>query len=201
MSGMDKAQKFCEEAHANGWTTKIEQRNDDEVHVEAERNSERITIFWRGNSLVETPFHYFMGQQKSLHNKATATRQLSLKPNPKGFRQGARQKIVDLKLTPMSGDFKDAELIDQETLEQIRQPLPFDPDNDTDSTILKALRGSTVVFVNRLSGRGESVHIPRDLNMNRNHFFLEDSVDGETYVSFLSASGFRSIYLNSIVRM
>ncbi|QXO13711.1 hypothetical protein SEA_DUMPTRUCK_56 [Gordonia phage DumpTruck] len=197
MSGMDKAQAFATEAHANGWTTKIETRNGDETHLEAERKGERITIWWRDNSLIETPKHYFMGQVKSLHNKATATRQLSLKPNPKGFRggNGLGARFVDLKLG------KDGELPEDVDLESIRYPLPFDINETPDKDILKELRGSTIVFVNRLSGKGESVHIARSLNMDLNKFYIEESVDGKAYVTFLSHTGFRSVYLESILRI
>ncbi|QFG13565.1 hypothetical protein PBI_LAMBO_56 [Gordonia phage Lambo] len=196
MSGMDKAQAFAAEAQANGWTTKIETKNGDETHVEAERKGERITIWWRGNSLIETPFHHFMGQVKSLHNKATATRQLSMKPNPKGFRgpkMGAR--FVDLKLTEEGG------LPEEVDLESIRYPLPFDPKESTDGEILKEIRGSTIIFVNRISGKGESVHVARSLNMKPDNFYLEESTEGKLYVTFLSATGFRSVYIDSILRI
>lgn len=193
MSGMDKAYAFCEEAAKHGWTTKITEKNDDEVHVEATRSSERITIFWQGNSLIETPFHYYMGNQRSLHNKATATRQLSMKPSVGRVRTGSKR--FDLNLS------KDGELDEEIDLDSIRQELPFDPNEDTDNEILKQLRGSTIVIVNRISNRGEIIHIPRQLNMNLDHFFLEDSTDGKTYVSFLTAGGFRSVYLDSIIRM
>lgn len=194
-----KAKDFCEEAEKHGWTTTVTVKNGDQTHVEATRKNERITIWWEGNKLVETPFHHYQGQARSLHNKADATRQLSKKPSAKGIRTMTKSRFLAIKTDPKTGE---AVIPDDVDIDELRYELPFNAEEDSDATILKALRGSTVIFLNRISKRAESVHIPRQLNMDlENVFYLEDSVNGETYVSFLAATGFRSVYLNSILRV
>lgn len=195
MSGMDKANAFAAEAHAQGWTTQIESKNGDEVHLKASRNDEMITIWWRGNSLIETPFHHFAGTVRSLHNKATATRQLSLRPDP--------AKIIKRRKQTQELDLSVGEdgLLKTKDLESLKYPLPFDIWDSTDGEILKELRGSNVVVVNRISGRAEAVHIPRSMNMNLSHFNLMESVDGKPYLNFVTPAGFRSIHLESILRV
>lgn len=193
-----KAQEFCDEAERNGWSTSVQMKNDDETHVRCIRNNEEITIWWKGNKLVEVPFHIYQGQQRGLHNKATATRQLSLKPNAKSFKVITRTRFQKLAKDPKTGE---AVIPDGASIEDLKHDLPFDPNEDTDSAILKELRGSTIVFVNRISGSVESVNIPRLLNMDLNKFYLEESVDGKLYVSFLAATGFRSVYIDSILQV
>jgi len=195
---LKKAQDFMDEAERNGWSTSWEIKNGDETHVRCVRGNEEITIFWRGNSLVEVPLHVYQGQQRGLHNKATATRQLSMKPNAKKFKVISRTRFQKLAKDPKTGE---AVIPDGASIEDLKHDLPFDPVEDTDSTILKELRGSTIVFVNRISGSVESVNIPRLLNMDLNKYYLEESVDGKLYVSFLASTGFRSVYIDSILQV
>ena len=193
-----KAIDFCEEAEKNGWETKVMVKNETETHVEATRKNERITIWWDGNRLIETPFHHYQGQARSLHNKADATRQLSKKPSAKGIRSATKARFSVIKTDPKTGE---AIIPDDADIDDLRYDLPFSMD-DSDAKILKELRGSTVIFLNRISGHAESVNIPRLLNMDlENVFYLEDSKDGDTYVSFLATTGFRSVYLKSILRV
>lgn len=196
---MNKANKFCEVAKANGWDIiAISVKNGDETHVEVARNKERITIWWRGNSLVETPFHHYMGQQRSLHNAHDATEQLSKKPSASKVRGAS----VGRRFTNIALDKNgDAILPEDIDIQDLKDELPF-TEEDSDATILKALRGHTIIFLNRISGKAESVHIPKSLNMDLEHrFYLEESAKGELYVSFLAATGFRSVYIDSILRV
>ena len=192
MSASSKAEAFILAAKGEGWDGTMEHRNGDEVHVKVTRNDEVITIWWRGNSLIETPFHHFAGQVRSLHNKATATRQLALRPNPK--------RIVRRRSVALGEPTRDPE--DQQVdIESLRYPLPFDIWEDPDNVILKALRGSTIVYVNSVSQHAEEIHIPRAMNMNLKHFNLAESSDGKPFVNFVCPTGFRSVHLESILRV
>lgn len=195
MSAESKAKKFCIEAERHGWSHKVDMR-DDEAHVTCTRHGEQLYIWWRENSLIETPKYTFNGRTISTHNAAGAYRQLSAKPDfKKAYRRSSKIKVVEAKETPI-----------------IRHPLPFDIHGSTDKEILREIRGSRVTWLNRQTGLAESTVVPyrvqrsgRVILMNTdlvNVFYLATGNNDRDYVSFMDGEGrFRAVYLDNILQV
>lgn len=211
MSSQQKADAFQKEAENNGWNVDCSiGAGSDHVVLDCTRDDEHINIFWVENSLTETPKYTIAGVTTSLHNKATATRQLSQKPDlVRAYKRSPRRSVSE---EPSSAPEQPAAAL-------TRHGLPFDLWESTDREILKALRGNTIVYFNNLLKNAEVVHIDKRLNMNLNHFnlsqagekpwrpdgFLLDPEGGRPIVNFIAMDGyyksFRSVALESILQV
>lgn len=212
MSSQQKADAFTKEAEANGWTVEHSYGagGTEHVIVDCVRDDEHINIFWDHNRLLETPKYTFSGVTTSLHNQATATRQLSKKPDlERAYKRKAR-----LQVPPPSGDPSEAPAIPL-----TRHSLPFDIWESTDKEILRALRGNTIIYLNQQLGYAEAVHVSKLLNMNLRHYnlsqageppwlpdgYLLDPEGGRPMVNFIAMDGysksFRSVALENILQV
>ena len=212
MSSQQKADAFQKEAENNGWTVErsIGAAGTEHVVLDCVRDDEHINIFWIDNSLTETPKYTFAGNTSSLHNKATATRQLSQKPNlERAYKRTARRVVPQ----------EQSDSGEPAAIPLIRHELPFDIWESTDRKILRNLRGATIIYLNTLLGYAESVHISKPLNMNLAHFnlsqageppwrpdgYLMDPEGGRPMVNFIAMDGasksFRSIALENILQV
>lgn len=196
MTSQAKAEKFADAAEREGWEVElievVDPYNDDEEpgdrwEVVARKDGQTIEIFWVKNMLTETPKYTYAGATLSLHNAATATRQLSLKPDVKRAYKRAARKTSAVRVTDDT-----AHLV-------VQQQLPFDIYEDSDATILKAIRGATLVVWREMLGTIETIFVPRASNMNLDHFDLTENPGGRAMVNFIDQTGnFRSIYLDCI---
>lgn len=224
MSSEGKARKFEGAAIEHGWTTRIEELGADHWSCNCVRGDEIIDIFWVNNTLTETPKYTFAGATTSLHNSATATRQLALQPdlqrayNRTRKNNRARGATTGDELVHPSGSSVPTELAEQ-LLSQARGALPFDIWKSTDKEILRAIRGSSIVFMNSMTNTPEVVHVMKSLNMNLLHFNVSqagemstrptgkklDPEKGRPMVNFIAMEGhyksFRSVALESILKV
>lgn len=207
MSSVGKANGFMRVAQANGWKTEWK-ANDDylNVTVTATRGSEKIVICWESNQLNGPPQYSYNGVVVGLHSAAVAKRTVqAAKPDIEAFRR--RSRIANAKLraqTPTGVTSSTAE--DAPTPSESYYSLPFDIHEDTDRTILKAIRGNTIVWRNNLTGQHESEFVPykagdRIFNWDlQNVFYLAQSESGRDYVSFMNINGmFRAVALETLV--
>lgn len=223
MTSEMKAEKFKKEAELHGWAVVVGtgSAGGDHIVVDCNRGDEHINIFWVNNILTETPKYTLAGVTTSLHNAAQATRQLSQKPNlERAYRRTARR--VGLKAATVGGSLADPSAgggsggQGPEALPIVRHPLPFDLWESTDKEILRALRGSTIVYLNQQLGYALSTRIVKQLNMNLLHFNLVqagekparptgDRLDpnkGRPIVNFIATDGgFRSVAIEQILQV
>lgn len=210
MTSHSKAEKFAKKAADAGWATEVKANHEiggDTWETHCTRGEEYIYIFWLDNTLIETPKYTFMGQTMSLHNAATAARQLTLEPDVKrAYRKATRKASVSIH-TEVPAQFDDAAALFS------KRDLPFTEEDD-DAHILKQLRGSNITYWNELSKQIEEEAIPHVIRRTKdsipqimnadfeNVFFLEDNEEGKTWVSFMNPNGvFRAIYLDRILEV
>ena len=188
MTPDDKAEEFAEIAEEHGWDVTVDHRDDGDSAVTAEKGSLRLFIWWNERGLHENP-QLTNGDSNTilLHNAEAARRIL---------RNGLESS------SPTTGK-------PREKRAPIRHPLPFTLE-DSDKTILRALRGREVRWINALTGneerstvarvarrRGELVKMNTDLD---NVFFLAENEQGRVWVSFMDPGGtFRAVYLDALL--
>jgi hypothetical protein len=217
MTSEAKARQFATVAEQNGWKVKVEEVDAAEDHwnVDAERGDELINIFWVNNTLTETPKYTLAGNTTSLHNKATATRQLALKPDlKKAYRKPRRVRGAAIGAQLLDGD-GGGEESSGGILPAVRHELPFEIWESTDKEILRAIRGSRVVYWNALLQRPEAVAVSKQQNMNLSLFNISqypdrphrptgdilDPAKGRPILNFVTLEGFRSVALESILQI
>ena len=211
---VNKANRFIRTAKEAGWETKyaILSAEDAVINVTAVRGPEKIVIEWAMNQLTGSPEYHLHEMQLKIHSRLDAERKLQGKPDYDKYRQWqnrSRGKKLDDSFDPKDPLGEGSQRSWQNALKN--RVLPFDPDTDDDATILKAIRGNTLVFVNSISGTVERVLVPWRMSGGRNGvrvfnydtknvFFLEDSVKGRTYISFMDPNGvFRAVHLDRLV--
>lgn len=227
MTSEAKAQQFAAVATANGWDAKITNGDGSDHWIcDCRRGDEHINIFWIDNTLTETPKYTLAGITTSLHNKATATRQLSQKPDlQKAYRRTKRsaggnalraakvgsELIGGADVSAVSGG-EDSEGLGVTAL---KHELPFDLLESTDKEILRAIRGNRIVFLNSMTKLPEAVHVPKPMNMDLSKFNISyvghksarptgqilDPDKGRAMVNFVTPNGFRSVHLDSILQI
>ena len=213
MSSQQKADAFQKEAENNGWTVECSFGDGpDHVIVDCRRGDEHINIFWIQNTLTETPKYTLAGTTTSLHNKATATRQLSLKPNLERAYKRSTPRRAQQGIGAVSDSSESAPA---DALPIVRHPLPFDLWESTDKEILKALRGNKIVYLNTILGYAQAVMIHKQLNMNLLHFNivqagekparptgqLLDPEGGRPILNFVTVEGFKSVAIEQILQV
>ncbi len=200
-----KASRFNKLAQQNGWETKWRQReNWAFAEVVATRGAESITISWENNQLNGPPIYRFHDMERKLHSRLVAERKLAApKPDLDQYKRHQRSAAVASRGTGDPSATSNG-LAEQE------YDLPFDPDADPDSVILKAVRGNVLVWRSSVSGVVESCLVPwriqdqgkvRVMNTDtKNVFFLASSSSGQDYLSFMDSEGrFRAVRLKSIM--
>ena len=197
MSSEGKARKFAGQAEANGWIVTVTDAGDDRFDVRCVRGDEIIEIFWVANSLTETPKYTLAGRTTSLHNAAGATRQLSMKPDLNKVYKKSRR------VTPTKVQVEAGETTDGGAIPVVRHELPFDIWESSDREILRACRGSRIVWLNKTIGTAEVAHIPKQSNLDlKNTFFIAESSAGKPYLSFMDELGrFRAVHLENILQV
>lgn len=210
-SSMGKALCFKDDAEAEGWNVEIEEVAPEEVHVYCTRNGEEVYIWWRDNQLLETPKYNYNGAQISLHNTATATRHLAKKPDAALAAKRLQRKQKARTASVIIADEEITEL----KIEEMQLILPFDIYESSNSEILAAIRGSTLVWANAMTGKVETEYVPYiiskgnkksgDVYMNtdlKNVFKLVVGRNDRDYISFMNANGiFRAVYLDRILQV
>lgn len=187
-----KAGKFNAEALLAGWKAEDIKHEEDINRYTATvtRGEEKLVLWWDNNQMLECPIYTLGAYEMRPRNMAAARRMLTAKPDLSKAYQKAR-KIA--KGTDAEG----------QAIPIVRHELPFDIHEDSDSTILKALRGSRIVYLNGLTQAAQVTHIPKLKNLDlQNVFFLSESVDGKAFVSFMDELGmFRAVHLENILQV
>ena len=213
MTSQRKAEKFAEVAQEHGWETEVTERpdlGDDYWETNCNRAGEHIHIFYTNNQLTETPKYTFLGRTLSLHNTATATRKLATEPDlTKTYKRVAPKRSARLQ----------APMLDETPLEEedptvlfARRDLPFDIVESSDAEILKAVRGSTLIYWNSLAKRVEREFVPYIVGKDRNvqifnvdledTFYQAETDEGKAYLSFMNINGeYRAVHLENILEV
>lgn len=201
---VSKANRFIEIAKQNGWETawNIHNREEENVVVVATRKAESIQIEWANNQLSYSPKYKFHEMERKIHSRKDAEKILRrMKPDLDQYHRFQRS----------SGNASISVGGAQERPSETEYTLPFDPDLDDDSTILKRIRGNTIIFRNNLTGEVESVIVPwkvsggkngiRVMNVDlTNVFYLATSESGRDYLSFMDMEGrFRAVHLDRLI--
>ncbi len=212
---LHKANRFIRKAIANGWETKyhILSKQDENIRVTATRGPEKIVIEWQSNQLAFSPEYHIHEVQLKIHSRLDAERKLeNLKPDMEQYQR--LQRKAQLKARREAAPVGPLGISEQPldgNLGNIEANLPFDIEEDSDSTILKAIRGSTILFRNSISGATESVFVPwRFKGKNgevqiynhdtENVFYLSESEEGRAWLSFMDMNGcFRAVHLDRLI--
>ena len=190
---LNKANRFIRHAKANGWGIKYQilSKKNEAIRVTATRASERIVIEWSNNQLSYSPEYHLHEMQLKIHSRKDAEALLErIKPDYGQYHRWQSRKKA-------SGESAEEELV---------VSLPFSIEEDDDETILRTVRGSTLIFRNSISGETESVWVPdkaggKMYNRDTEHvFFLADNEQGRPWLSFMDANGcFRAVHLDRLI--
>lgn len=200
-----KANRLISEAKANGWEVKwtLHNRENENVQVECTRGAEYLEIEWNNFQLARSASYRYHEMTLVVNNASAAKRILQrIKPDIEQYqrwqRRNRKQIVIDETREEAEQDFSD-------------YILPFDIHKDDDSTILKAIRGNTILFKNSLTGNVESVMVPWKISggktgirvMNRdldNVFYLAEGAKKRDYLSFMDSEGrFRAVHLDRLI--
>ena len=200
---ISKANRLIEVAKSNGWEIKwtLVSETDENVVVVCTRGAERLEIEWQNNQLSYSPKYSFHDMKLKLHSRKTAENKLRMvKPDIDQYRRWQRRSQPSQSTSEGKGESDFSEYM-----------LPFDIKEDTDATILKAIRGNTIIFKNTKTGEVESVLVPwkisggrqgiRVLNVDlENVYYLAESESGRAYLSFMDIEGrFRAVHLDRLI--
>ncbi len=201
---VEKANSLIEVAKENGWAVKwqILNHDDENIVVEVTRNAEWLEIEWNNRQLAKSAKYRFHEMELVVNNASAAKKILRrMKPDVEQYhkwqRRNRSRKMED---EPVGEEAMPTDYV-----------LPFDPDLDDDVTILKRIRGNTILFKNTKTGEMESVMVPwkvsggkngiRVMNIDReNVFYLATSKDGRDFLSFMDMEGrFRAVHLDRLI--
>ncbi|QNJ55366.1 hypothetical protein SEA_LITTLEFELLA_55 [Gordonia phage LittleFella] len=202
-----KANRFIETAMEAGWETryKILDKGTHHIEVTATRGPEKIVISWVQNQL-NGPGRYTLHDMEVGLRSAKVANATAAAPKPDMDRYATWQRR-NARARAGNGTGQAG----SSTVQEAEYSLPFDIDEDEDSTILKAIRGNTIVFKNTMTGLVESCHVPwrisdgkggvrvfnRDLE---NVFYLAENEGGRAFLSFMDVNGqFRAVHLDRLI--
>lgn len=194
MSSIQKAGDFIKLLKLHGWKGKFDKDSiTDYAKIWAKREAEQLEISWINNQLTGPPKYWLADTEMNLHSAAVARRIVTGQPDMQAYLKRRRRKA---KVQRAEGDS------DSPTQETFRHELPFTPES-SDKEILRAIRGSTIIWKNRISGLPESAFVPKDSNRDLNNvFYVAESSEGRPFVSFISQEGtFRAVALDSILQV
>lgn len=206
MSAIGKANDFIRHAQENGWKTKYRiNQAEDFAEVTCTRNAEELIIGWTQNQLNEPPRYKLHGVEARLHSAAVARRHIqATKPDLDLYQRRARaakaKQAGNGTPQPTSSSTSELEIA-----------LPFDPETDPDSVILKAIRGNVLIWRNSITNDLEREFVPHKVADGKkgvrvfnwdteNVFYLASSSTGRDYLTFMTVQGhFRSVALDAMV--
>ena len=191
-----KATQFAEDARAAGWDAEISTEGD-LTTVTAMRGVEEIRITWKGEACQDGSTYKNGGHIRTMRNAAACRRQMAVAPGqavppaPRRIRSRASRSLASI-----TDDLEDdASPMDAESY---RALLPFDLDDEADQ-ILKALLGREITWRSSLTkGLQSAVVLPQE---DQKHFSVDTHPKNNKRILTFAAkgSGFRSVYLSSIV--
>lgn len=210
---VSKANRFIRKAKANGWEVRYQilSKKNQAIRVTATRAAEKIVIEWANNQLAYSPEYHLHEMQLKIHSRLDAERKLEqVKPDLDQYhrwqrkgRRNAMRKAAAVGQQAISNSEQNGE---EEANLELVVSLPFSIDEDSDSTILKCIRGNTLIYRNSISGTVESVWVPhkagdRVFNYDTNNvFFLAENEHGRAWLSFMDANGcFRAVHLDRLI--
>ena len=211
---VNKANRFIRTAKSGGWTTRYKILNADDaaIQVVAKRGPETVTIEWHDNYLSGSPIYELHDMRLKIHSRKDAERIL-VRPKPdmeryRKWQQRNRHKAPAPGQAPgASMGEPDSAISEDQLREMYADSLPFDIKEDPDSVILKAVRGSTIIFRNSVSGLVESEFVPFKVSDGKvfnydteNVFYLAENEEGRAFISFMNSNGcFRAVHLDRIL--
>lgn len=200
MSAAQKAGDFIQLLKANGWKGKLDlDEKNDWAKIFANRDQERLEIGWCDNQLIGPPKYEFAGTTANLHSAAVARKHVTAsKPDMSIYLKRKRRRVRAVQRASQNNS-SSAEV----EFDTTQHELPFDIDESTDKEILFAIRGSTLIWKNTLTGMPESEYVPREMNRDLNNtFYVAESSQGRAYVSFMTSGGvFRAVALEQILQV
>jgi len=176
-----KSEKLAEIAREAGWETKlVPEIVGDELNPKTKWNlycsrkpSELLQFTYENNRLIEAL--YCLGEKVTTPpHKAAVVKILLGTP----------------KLTSKNVDAREA---------LAHRTIPFDPEDAMPSRILDELLGKTITWLNSISTELESANIERHRNRGSRYYRIFRTADRRRYIEFVTAQGFRSVYLDAIV--
>lgn len=196
MASVDKAEKFADVAEEHGWEVEILEYDDiDRADCICTRKDEQVSIFWEDNCLTEAPRYKYQDYECSLHNAASAKKRLAERPDPKRIIRQRKARVRTVEDEDAMAELTAADI------EALRHPLPFDLDMDPDNVIMKALRGTTLLVINSVSNKLESIRVPKNKNIKNDTMYLTETEEGKVIFNFLSERNFRSVAVKSILQI
>lgn len=206
MTAIYKATQFAQLAKEHGWKGSfVHDHDQDYAKVEVERKGEQIRIEWINNQLLEAPHYTLNGIKARLHCASVARRTLAGKPDMDLFLK--RQRRANRAATRAGGTTAGTannSSGDGEAVDDLTPNLPFDINSENaDAEILKACRGSTLVWRNRFTGVAEMAFIPKEQNMDlKNSYYIGESSTGRPFLSFRTADGiFRAVGFDQMLQV
>lgn len=173
---MSKAGSFADEAEALGWDVTRTLEDDGARIVRCTRGRERYNMSWttneRGAVVFDGGWHWVDDQAEPWANVAGALRKMA---EPEAYVG-----------TVFAGS-------EDEVGQRVQ--LPFNPFFDSDTAIIDHVRGKTLVWVNSISGAEETGDVPAHSDNTRIRTVTRRVLD------FASPEGFRSVYIDAIVRV
>jgi hypothetical protein len=200
VSAVQKAADFIALLKENGWKGKLDlDEKNDWAKIFAHRDQERLEIGWCVNQLIGPPKYEFAGTIANLHSAAVARQHVrASKPDMSIYLKRKRRKVRAVQRANQNNSSSAPEEFDT-----TQHELPFDIHESTDKEILRAIRGSTIIWKNTLTGMPESEYVPREMNRDLNNtFYVAESSEGRAYVSFMTSGGvFRAVALEQILQV
>jgi len=201
-SGLEKAAKFIQTIQDNGWEAKVKEDEIGMVHVFARRGEDEvIEIWWQpGNGAITAanpPRYVLAGHEQKLQNvsacvsialRAPDTERLAKQVQKQTRRINRRNTTVG---ALVSDDLASAVAPTGEALRIARSAIAPVLAGD-DSAVVRALRGTTISWLNSQSGLLESAYVAKVNGITRNGRDIVNFVDKKE-------TGFRAVYLDAIV--
>jgi len=214
-----EAGKLQKAGEAHGWDVKVTDTTDGQHGTEtlrvdcvATRGQEVISIWWEDKKLLEAPTYQLAGREIKLRNASACVQQMSKKPD---FEKAARKAKVRRRRG--RDDFEDVKA-DDNTLpwkyfQDENHPDYIDPElledlGGLDKQILRACYARTIVYRNSLTNevctdvvlRSSDASL-RKGNFNSTNYHISRSSSGREILNFIGVFGFRSVALDSILRV
>lgn len=193
---MSKHERVVAAAKEHGWEFQLISVPGEGTGVELNRGPENLMIRWDLTGSLMHPLTYRVAgvRETKLRNVSAALKQMADKPNLTPARRRS-SAAVEVDETPYL-------------------PLPFDTDAD-DATIIKALRGKTIVWRNRLLNTLESGQVPDRFQVKvkrdgveklvwrtSQNIYMTTSSAGRRIITFPAVGEqFRSVGLDQIVQI
>jgi fructose-specific phosphotransferase system component IIB len=197
-----EAAKLERAGEEHGWTVKVNENSNGHAGIEtvlvvdcvATRGQETISIWWENKRLLEAPKYTLAGNQTKLRNASACVQQMAKRPD---FEKAARKTRTKKRSGEVSQD-----------IERERMPWEDLPDGYVDADILRMCYAKTIVYKNGVTGEVLTEVVVRSSdaslrkgNFNSRTYHISRSSEGREILNFLGVFGFRSIALDSILRV